>query len=314
MPILIWEFGLPGIYKVFTGPITGEHLVGRFLQDLVKRFCKWNIIRALAVTNQEEIIRMKNNLMAIALLALVLSACGAPATPTHEQTISPTAVTMSTNTPTLAVIPQPSYLVFSHLSGDAGNFSLLAGEMITFTWENAPTGADKYEFVLVPLNKEPSIVLGSDFDDSDGVTVSWTIPEHIAAELHATAYFPNERKFELLFAPTIYSGDFPPAGVCSLIAQHQPVDVYRKPDRTAEIFALLYPAVYAHVLEIAPDGWYRIDASIAELYTPSRGILPDTGFRDVAVSLAMNFQLSAASGDGWVNSDKGVLLTGSCPP
>jgi hypothetical protein len=257
---------------------------------------------------------MKNNLMAITFLVLLLSACGAPAKPTHEPTISPTAVAMSTNTPSPTAITQPSSLVFPHISADAGNFDLLAGETIAFTWENAPMGADKYEFVLVPLNKEPSILLGSDFDDSDGVAVSWTIPEHIAAELHATAYFPNERKIELLFAHTIYSGDFPPAGVCSLLARHQPVEVYRMPDRTAEIFALLYPAVYAHVLEIAPNGWYRIDAGIAELYTPPRGILPDTGFRDVAVSLAMNSQLSPASGDGWVNSDKGVLLTGSCPP
>jgi hypothetical protein len=257
---------------------------------------------------------MKNDLMAIALLALVLSACGAPATPTSEQTISPTAAAISTNPPPPTAITQASALVFSHLSGDAGNFALLAGETITFTWENAPTGADKYEFVLVPLNKESSIVLGNDFDDSDGVALSWTIPEHIAAQLHATAYFSNAPRIELSFAPTIYSGDFPPAGVCSLIARHQPVEVYRMPDRTAEIFALLYPAVYAHVLEIAPDGWYRIDASMAELYTQPSGMLPDTRFRDVAISLATDWHLSPASGDGWVNSDKGVLLTGSCPP
>jgi hypothetical protein len=102
--------------------------------------------------------------------------------------------------------------------------------------------------------------------------------------------------------------------VCSLIARHQPVEVYRLPDRTSEIFARLDPAVYARVLEIAPDGWYRIDASAAELYIPSHGILPDTGFYDVAVGVAMNSDLSPASGDGWVNSDKGVILTGSCPP
>jgi hypothetical protein len=257
---------------------------------------------------------MKYNLMAIALLVLLLSACGAPATPTREPTISPSAVAMSTNTPSPTAITQPSSLVFPHISGDAGNFALLAGETITFTWENAPSGADKYEFVLVPLDKEPSIALGSDLDDSDGVTVSWTIPEHIAAELHATAYFPNDRKIELLFAPTIYSGDFPPAGVCSLMARHQPIEVYRMPDRTAEIFALLYPAVYARVLEIAPDGWYRIDASTAESSTAPRGISPGPGFRDVTVSLAMNSQFSPASGEGWVNSDQGVLLTGSCPP
>jgi hypothetical protein len=272
------------------------------------------MMRALAVSNQEERIRMKNNLMALALLALVLSACGAPVTSTREQNISFPAVAMSTNTPPSTAITQPSALVFSHLSGDAGNFSLLAGETITFTWQNAPTGADKYEFVLVPLNKEPSFVLGIDFDDSDGIAVSWTIPEHVAAELHATAYFSNDRKFELSFAPMIYSGDLPPAGVCSLIARHQPVEVYRMPDRTAEIFALLHPAVYARVLEIAPDGWYRIDASIAELYTQPSGMLPDTGFHEVAVSVATDSHFSPASGDGWVNSDKGVLLTGSCPP
>jgi hypothetical protein len=42
---------------------------------------------------------MKNYFLAIAMLAFVLSACGAPATLTLEQTISPTAVIMSTNTP-----------------------------------------------------------------------------------------------------------------------------------------------------------------------------------------------------------------------
>jgi hypothetical protein len=72
--------------------------------------------------------------------------------------------------------------------------------------------------------------------------------------------------------------------------------------------------VYARVLELAPDGWYRIDAGMAESYTPPRGSLPDPGFRDVAVSLAMKSHPSPASGDGWVNGDKGVLLTGSCPP
>jgi len=47
---------------------------------------------------------MKNYILVIAMLAFVLSACGAPATPTLEQTISPTAVIMSTNTP-LPVFP-----------------------------------------------------------------------------------------------------------------------------------------------------------------------------------------------------------------
>ena len=252
----------------------------------------------------------------IALSALFMSctwiAPAAQTVNTPSQTSEPTATQTQTETPTPPAALYSS-LVFPHITGDAGNFALLAGETITFTWENAPAGADKYEFVLAPLNKEPSFVLGIDMDDSDGVAVSWTVPEHIAAELHATAYFPEDRKIELPFAPMIYSGDLPPAGVCSLIARHQPVEVYRLPDRTAEIFALLYPSAYARVLEIAPNGWYRIDASAAELYTPSRGIMPDPGFRDAVISAAMEFDLSPASGEGWVNDDKGVLLTGPCP-
>jgi hypothetical protein len=208
---------------------------------------------------------------------------------------------------------QPSALVFSHISGDAGNFYLLAGETITITWENAPAGADKYEFLLAPLNHETSIVLGSDLEDSDGVAISWAIPEHVAAELRAIAYFSDGHKSELSFVPIVYSGDVPPVGVCSLMAKHQPIEVYRLPDRTAEIFALLHPAVYAQVLEITSDGWYRIDASAAELYTPSQGNLPNAGFRDVAVSVVINPNLSLASGDGWVNGDKGILLAGTCP-
>ena len=253
----------------------------------------------------------------IALSALFVSCArlspAAQTVNTPTQTSEPTVTQTQTETPT-PPSAQPSSLVFPHITGDAGNFALLAGETITFTWENAPAGADKYEFVLAPLNKEPFFVLGSDMDDSDGVAVSWTVPEHVAAELHATAYFPEDRKIELPFAPMIYSGDFPPAGVCSLIARHQPVEVYRLPDRTAEIFALLHPSVYARVLEIALNGWYRIDASAAELYTPSRGIMPDPGFRDAAIRAATNLDLSPASGEGWVNDDKGVLLTGSCPP
>lgn len=232
-------------------------------------------------------------------------------TPTH--TLEPTAAQTQTETPTPPAVTQPSFLDFPYLTADAGNFSLLAGETINFTWEDAPAGADKYEFTLAPQNKEPSFVLGIDTDDSDGVAVSWTIPEHLSAEVRATAYFPDGQKIET-YPSAIYSGDLPPAGVCSLMARNQPIEVYRQPDRTSEIFALLSPAVYALVLEITSDGWYRIDASTAELYTPSLGTLPDSGYRDVAVSVAMNHDVSPASGDGWVNGDKGVLLIGSCLP
>jgi hypothetical protein len=60
---------------------------------------RWNFIHVLAVTNRKEIIKMKNNLMAIALLVLILSACGTPAMRTPEQTISPVVVNKPTNAP-----------------------------------------------------------------------------------------------------------------------------------------------------------------------------------------------------------------------
>ncbi len=255
----------------------------------------------------------------ILTLFILLSACApattppAPLTPSPTTTLTAIPIATSTSTPTpTALLPA---LVFPSITGDAGNFALQAGETITITWQNAPAGADRYEFVLAPQNKEVPFVLGIDLEDSDGVAVSWTVPEHIAADLHAIAYFSDGRIIEAYeaFAPALYSSDLPPAGVCSLLAPHQPIDVYRLPDRTSEIFAQLFPGVYAHVLEIAPDGWYHIDASAAELYTPSNGLLPDHDFHAVAVSVVMNSDLSPASGDGWVNSDKGVRLVGSCP-
>lgn len=58
---------------------------------------------------------MKTNLLAIAILVLGLSACGAPATPTPEQTISSTAVMMSTNPP-LSVITTATSISLSTVS------------------------------------------------------------------------------------------------------------------------------------------------------------------------------------------------------
>jgi hypothetical protein len=78
--------------------------VGRFWQNIDKRLYRRNFIRAIAVTNCKEIIKMKNNLTAIALFVLVLSACGTTTTPTLEDTISPTVAAVTTNSP-LPVIP-----------------------------------------------------------------------------------------------------------------------------------------------------------------------------------------------------------------
>ncbi|MBI5294371.1 MAG: hypothetical protein HY869_02765 [Chloroflexi bacterium] len=60
-------------------------------------------------------MKMKTNWLAIAILVFGLSACGAPTTPLLEQTISPTTVIISTNTP-LPVIPTATSIPIATLS------------------------------------------------------------------------------------------------------------------------------------------------------------------------------------------------------
>ena len=105
------------------------------------------------------------------LLLLMTTACGinfqlTPTLQSTDQVILPISNSEPTTIPdanrnihTACCYPA-FFLVFPYISADAGNFALLAGETITFTWENAPTGADRYEFVLALLNKEPSLDVG----------------------------------------------------------------------------------------------------------------------------------------------------------
>jgi hypothetical protein len=81
-------------------------------------------------------------------LSVLLMACAPPTATaqvvnTPAQMSEPSTVETQSETRMPSAIPQPSSLVFPYISGDAGNFSVLAGETITITLENAPTGADK---------------------------------------------------------------------------------------------------------------------------------------------------------------------------
>ena len=251
--------------------------------------------------------------IALQLVSCSLFVPGIQTQKTLASTPFPTSMNVVSETsPPPDEIPHPSILTFDHISGDAGNFYLLAGETITFKWENPPDGADGYEFRFVSQKGEPPVLVGSDFDASDSVSFSWVIPENITGELHATAFFSDGEKVDLLFPPMIYSGDLPPAGVCSLLTKHQPIEVYRLPDRSSEVFAQLLPGIYAHVLALTPDGWYRIDASVAEEYSSPRGSLHENGFHDYEISLGKETNSLSVSGEGWVNGDKGILLIGDC--
>jgi hypothetical protein len=72
-----------------------------------------------AVTNNKEIMKMKNNLMAITVLILILSACGTPATPASEQMVYYYFVTTAENPrPEGSVVIMPdTYILAPTLTG-----------------------------------------------------------------------------------------------------------------------------------------------------------------------------------------------------
>src|SRR3990172_7180627 len=90
-----------------------------------------------------------------------------------------------------AAAPRVGLLSFPSISGDAGNAVLLAGDEITIVWEEAPPGAERYEFTIEPEDGGPAVLLGEDLDPSDGVSDRWTVPEHLAGGFDAVAHFAD---------------------------------------------------------------------------------------------------------------------------
>ena len=82
-------------------------------------------------------------------------------------------------------------LSFPSVTGDAGNWALQAGDDIRIVWEQAPPGAEMYEFTFEPDEVGPALFLGEDLDPSDGVSILWTVPEHLAGSFEAAAYFAD---------------------------------------------------------------------------------------------------------------------------
>lgn len=87
-------------------------------------------------------IKIKTNLLAIASLVFGLSACVALATPKLDQTISPTVVITSTNTP-LPVIPISERISYYYFVTPAGNPIPEGSITISSTYILAPTFSDK---------------------------------------------------------------------------------------------------------------------------------------------------------------------------
>jgi hypothetical protein len=94
---------------------------------------------------------------------------------------------------------------FPYVTGDAGNFALELGAQITLNWEGAPEGADLYEFILYPQDGSSPVVIGTDHNPADGVSITWTVPRGVAAELKGIASFSDGHTAESNVSGTLYS-------------------------------------------------------------------------------------------------------------
>jgi hypothetical protein len=175
--------------------------------------------------------------------------------------------------------------------GDAGNFFLYAGSILTLTWEDPPAGAARYDFVLSAFESSETVVIGSDLDASDGVTTEWYVPEFVSGSLTGAAVFDDGRVIYSHRSADLYSGIAPPEGTCVLASGTiGALDVFKQPSDASPPFAILVPGEFAKVLERTIEGWYRIDASPA--------VDRDTG--------------EPVSGMGWVDSRQSIVLFGPC--
>jgi len=128
----------------------------------------------------------------LAVLILLISAC-APSTPD------------AISTPDSAETSY-GFIEFPYLHADAGNFQLQTGETITFAWKDAPADAERYDFMLYPLDGSRPIVLGMDTNASDGAAIEWLVLPDLSGELKGLAYYPDGRVLPSGISGTIYSG------------------------------------------------------------------------------------------------------------
>ena len=198
-----------------------------------------------------------------------------PPSPSPE----PTEVTSATSNPA----PGPTqdskvgFLSFPSVTGDAGNWALQAGDEITIVWEQAPPGAEMYEFTLEPEEVGPALFLGEDLDPSDGVSILWTVPEHLAGSFEAAAYFADGGVIHARWSGMVYSGTIPPAGICTLSASTiGVVQLYAEPDIEGAVVAYLL-LEYTEVLGRTSDDWYLVDASAASMLDAMEP-KPETGW------------------------------------
>lgn len=147
--------------------------------------------------------------VALSLAALVLVACAPTSVMVTSVPSSMPTITPEWTTPTLTPLPYYGYLEFPFLNADAGNFQLQTGATLAFKWVDPPPDALSYEIVLYPLDGGDIIPLGKDDDPSDGVTLAWTVPPNLAAELKAFAYYGGGQPVLTFSGLYVYSPSMP---------------------------------------------------------------------------------------------------------
>lgn len=193
-------------------------------------------------------------------------------------------------TPTSTPLPQQGHISVPTGVGDAGNYYIYAGNVVTLTWNGAPLGCEQYQFVYTDISGI-RVLVGADSDSSDGVAIEWKVPEFVGGEDLRIEALCDGSIIRSGTTGSIYSGALPPDGVCVVASSTiGALDLFGDPSLDSIPFAYLSPGDYARVLEQAGGGWILVDTTDAEQLPPAEQ-LPATG---------------------WVSESYGVEFFGPC--
>ena len=169
--------------------------------------------------------------------------------------------TLSRPTATTAIEVLTGYGLLSvsaTLYGDAENIKLQAGDRAQVTWPEAPAAAASYQFILYLHSDNSPLLIGTDTDASDGISVEWLIPENTSGALQASARFADGREARS-YMINVYTDKAVPKGACVLRSHTiSPLSVYQEPSDTAEIIGVMVPTSMLEVIAKNSDGWYQI--------------------------------------------------------
>jgi hypothetical protein len=120
-----------------------------------------------------------------------------------------------------------------------------------------PPGALQYEFFLAIHDSDEAMLLGMDDDTADGVSITWQVPEHLAAFVYAEAVMPDGTRIRAN-GGDLYSGNAPPVDTCTLSYGVTAFDVYGAPSGGSAPVGHAVPGPFFPVVERTADGWYHI--------------------------------------------------------